>query len=59
MEGLMMKYFVLNPAGNSPYHFASRIAIEAYANAINTENLKLADDLREWVAREEKKLTKN
>ena len=59
MEGLVMKYFVLNPAGNSPYHLASRIAMEAYANTINIENGKLAYDLREWIAMEEKKLTKD
>lgn len=53
MNGLMMKYFVLKPAGDSPYSFASRSAMETYADAIGAENGKLADELRAWVKREE------
>jgi len=30
MNGLMMKYFVLKPAGDSPYHTASRKAMKEY-----------------------------
>ena len=52
MSGLTMKYFVLKPAGDSPYHQASRMAMHAYADSIEKENPKLASELRDWIGRE-------
>ena len=49
MNGLKMKYFVLKPAGDSPHSEASRVAMKAYAQAINQENTQLAYDLEMWV----------
>jgi hypothetical protein len=51
-DGLQMKYFVLKPKGNDPYHAASRAAMVAYAEAIRSTNLELCDDLLKWVIRE-------
>ncbi len=48
MTGLEMKYFVLKPHGTSPYANASRIAMSAYAQAIESENPELARQLYEW-----------
>ena len=56
MEGLQLNYFVLKPSGNSEYSFASREALKAYANAIEIENPKLAEDLNIWRSSEVKKL---
>ena len=53
MTGLEMKYFVLKPKGNSPYAKASRIALKAYADAINDENPKLTHDLHMWAIEEQ------
>ena len=53
--GLQMKYFVLKPSGDNAYARASREAMIAYAIAIKLENKKLADELREWSRREERK----
>lgn len=55
MDGLKMKYFVLKPAGNSPYAKASRSAMRAYAEIICDENYKLAIDLEQWAGEEEVK----
>ncbi len=52
MEGLLMKYFVLKPAGNDRYAAASRRAMNAYASFIREENPVLSDQLRDWAARE-------
>ena len=50
--GLIMKYFVLKPRSkdnDDMYAFASR---EAYADAIESTNPRLAQDLRDWRAAE-------
>lgn len=47
-EGLMLKYFVLNPTSSDKSHReASRLAIETYAKFCN--NPKLAEELRRWI----------
>jgi len=51
MNGLMMKYFVLNPTKNDAYGKASRSAIFAYSVVIADKNPELAKDLRDWIAR--------
>ncbi len=48
MNGLKMKYFVLKPAGDTPYAKASRVALKAYAKSIEGENLELSHDLKMW-----------
>ena len=48
MFGLRLKYFVLKPEGDDAYAHASREAIKAYANAIESENELLASDLMKW-----------
>lgn len=52
--GLVMKYFVLKPAGDDVYARASRMAMLKYADALERqrENPELTGQLREWVARE-------
>lgn len=52
MDGLLMKYFVLKPAGNDRYAAASRRAMRAYADFIREENVVLSDELRDWAGRE-------
>ena len=47
-DGLLMKYFVLKPGGNSEYCRASRFAMMAYAGHIEAINPELATSLREW-----------
>jgi hypothetical protein len=54
MDGLKMKYFVLKPAGDSPYAKASRAAMCVYADEISFEDPKLATDLVAWADGEEK-----
>lgn len=49
---LIMKYFVLKPAGDNAYAEASRLAMRAYATKIYGENAELAKELREWADRE-------
>ncbi len=52
MDGLKMKYFVLNPRSkkkNDPYAKASRAAMQKYAESICEENQQLYDDLKVWV----------
>ena len=46
--GLMMKYFVLKPAGTDLFARASRKAIRAYASMIAEENEEFANELRAW-----------
>jgi hypothetical protein len=48
-SGLQLKYFVLKPRGESAYARASRIAMRAYAEAIQAHNSSLARDLKMWV----------
>jgi hypothetical protein len=55
MAGLKMKYFVLNPRSkhaHDPYATASRVAMEAYAKEIRSENPDLAYDLKNWSTEE-------
>jgi hypothetical protein len=52
MTGLVMKYFVLKPAGDDAYAKASRMAMRKYADAIEGENLMLATELRAWTDQE-------
>ncbi len=49
MNGLQMKYFVLNPTKDDDYGQASRIALRAYARAIKEENPELSNGLKSWV----------
>lgn len=51
-DGLKMKYFVLKPAGGNAYANASRLAMEAYAKAIDEENPTLAQQLKMWATDE-------
>jgi hypothetical protein len=53
MSGLQMKYFVLKPSGDSLHAQACRAAMKVYAAVIEFENKELAEDIREWVKREE------
>lgn len=49
MIGLEMKYFVLSPSsGDREHATASRIAMRAYADSIETSNPILALQLRAW-----------
>lgn len=55
MPGLVMKYFNLKPKSkylDDRYASASRAGMRAFADAIERENLELAQDLRKWAARE-------
>lgn len=52
MTGLVMKYFVLKPAGDDAYAKASRAAMRAYGNHIRGENHELCNELWEWAQRE-------
>jgi hypothetical protein len=47
-----MKYFVLKPKGKDVYAIASREAMCRYADEIEGDNPRLADELRQWVTRE-------
>jgi len=50
MEGLLMKYFVLNPtSGDEAYAAASRAAMMTFATYMDKHNRTLADDIRLWV----------
>ena len=46
------KCFVVNPAGDSQYHAASREAMRAYAFHIQGENRALANEVRSWADKE-------
>jgi hypothetical protein len=52
MKGLYPKYFVLKPEGDSMYAYASRRAMQLYADIIRTSNSILAEELDQWVAKE-------
>lgn len=52
MTGLVMKYFVLKPAGSDAYAKASRAAMRAYGNHIAEENPELRKELWDWAQRE-------
>ena len=56
MDGLVMKYFVLNPTKRGIYGKASRFAIREYAQMIRHENSKLCEDLLKWIADIEHKM---
>lgn len=52
---LKMKYFVLSPSSRDKKHAeASRVAMKAYANVIESQDSQRAQEIREWVARSEK-----
>lgn len=46
--GLVMKYFVLKPAGDTAHARASRAAMRAYAFAIRGHNPMLSRAVRDW-----------
>lgn len=49
-EGLVMKYFVLNPTSKkTPYARASRQAIVTYANSIKKHDPLLSQHLLDWM----------
>jgi hypothetical protein len=52
--GLELRYFVLKPKGRDEYARASRTAMRAYADSIESVNEQLAQDLREWARLEDK-----
>jgi hypothetical protein len=52
MDELLMKYFVLKPAGKDQYAAASRAAMRRYAKVIAATNPTLASDLHSWAERE-------
>ena len=61
MEGLQMKYFVLNPKSkffSDVYAEASRLAMLRYAKEISKIDQQFADDLVEWVHKEVAELDK-
>lgn len=45
--------FQLHPEGNSPHALASRVALLAYASHIEPNDDELAEEIREWVIKEE------
>jgi hypothetical protein len=56
MSGLLLKYFVLKPASKMKediYAYAARDAMEAYARRVEFANPELAEDLLEWVEKED------
>lgn len=53
MSGLLMKYFVLKPAGSDIYAAASRKAMRAYATHIRDANREFSDELRSWADKEQ------
>lgn len=53
MDGLLMKYFVLRPKGNDIHATASRAAMRTYADRIQSENPKLAQEIHDWVSKEQ------
>ena len=52
-DGLLMKYFVLKPAGDSWHAEASRAAMRAYAEHVKGVKPILAANLLQWVENEE------
>ena len=52
MPGLIMKYFVLKPAGDDIYAKASRMAMRKYAEVIAQDNPEFTHDIRNWVDQE-------
>jgi len=50
MDGLKMKYFVLNPTKDDAYGHASRQAMRTYAKEIHSENPELAKGLTQWAS---------
>lgn len=54
--GLVTKYFVLNPTKTNEYGEASRVALSAYADEIESFNKNLALGIRVWVESLDRKL---
>lgn len=57
MDGLKMKYFILNPNSKwseDPIARASRMAMRAFASSIEDCNIGLAEALRDWAMKEDK-----
>ena len=54
-KGLVMKYFILKPAGSSIFAFASRRAMQTYARTIQEYHPTLAGDLFKWADEEQMK----
>lgn len=52
MDGLLMKYFVLKPKGNTVHAMASREAMRAYAKCVQEENPFFAEELKTWAMEE-------
>jgi|GEM_PF-1280886 hypothetical protein len=59
MDGLKMKYFVLNPTKDDSYGHASRQAMRTYAKEIWAENPELSNDLFRWASDAETEKTDN
>lgn len=62
MEGLKMKYFVLNPRSKKAfdmYAMAARASMLAYSNCITEENPQLANELAKWAMDEQRKENEN
>lgn len=49
MEGLALKYFVLNPNKQDGFGVASREAIRTYAKCISSTDRQLSLDLFQWM----------
>lgn len=50
MNGLKLKYFVLNPfSSDKNFAFASKLAVIEFAKAIQATNPELAIDLMNWL----------
>jgi len=50
MDGLLLKYFVLNPTSSDPaFRKASIEALREFAYTIYDSNEKLADDIWSWI----------
>ena len=56
MSRLELKYFVLKPGAVGPHGRASRQALRACASVIDRVDSDLAEQLRSWAEREEKKV---
>lgn len=51
-DGLQMKYFVLNPKGNSLHARACQAAMLEYAEVIYCRNSQLSLDIQDWIEKE-------
>jgi len=50
MDGLLMKYFVLNPTKDDEYGYASMNALSEYAFCIKDVNPQLSKDIGKWLS---------